>query len=180
MKFSLLEKLGGALLICAWLVYGSNAIGNMLVNAEDHEPEGFASAETDQEKPLTDEQLTKEEEEVDMAALLGAADPAAGEKVFGKCKACHSAEQGGPNKVGPHLWNVVGRDKASVGDFSYSEALSELEGAWSYENLYKFLKSPKDYAPGNKMTFGGLKKSEDRADVIAYLREHSDSPPPLP
>lgn len=180
MKFSLLEKLGGAILICAWVVYGSNAIGNLLVSADEHEPVGFATAEADQEKPLTDEQLTKEEEELDMAALLGAADPAAGEKTFGKCKACHSIEQGGPNKVGPNLWNVVDRDKAAIADFEYSGALSELEGEWTYENLYKFLKSPKDYAPGNKMTFGGLKKSEDRADVIAYLREQSDSPKPLP
>jgi len=180
MKFSLLEMLGGALLICAWVVYGSNAIGNLLVHVEEHEPVGYASAEADEEKPLTDEQLTKEEEELDIAAVMGAADPAAGEKVFGKCKSCHSADQGGGNKVGPNLWNVVGRDKAAVPDFSYSGALSELEGDWSYENLYKFLKSPKNYAPGNKMTFGGLKKSKDRANVIAYLREHADSPKPLP
>ncbi len=180
MKFSILEMFGGALLLCAWLVYGSNSIGNLLVHAEDHPPVGYASVAVGDEKPLTDEQLTETEEELDVAAVMGAADPAAGEKVFGKCKACHTIEQGGPNKVGPNLWSVVGRDKAAVDGFAYSDALSGLEGDWTYENLYKFLKDPKGYAPGNKMTFGGLNKSSDRADVIAYLRENSESPPPLP
>jgi cytochrome c len=180
MKFSLLELLGGALLICAWLVWGSNSIGNVLVHAEPHPPVGFASAEATDETPLSDEQLAETEEELDIAAVMGAADPAAGEKVFGKCKACHTVEQGGKNKVGPNLWNVVGSDKATHEGFAYSDALAELEGDWSYENLYKFLKAPKDYAPGNKMTFGGLKKSDDRADVIAYLRSLSESPQPLP
>lgn len=182
MKFSFLEKLGASLLICAWLIYGANFIGNTLVSVEPHEAmaAGGEQAADEGEKPLTDKQLTKMEEELDVSALMGAADPAAGEKVFGKCKACHSAEKGGPNKVGPDLWNVVGRDKASVEGFSYSDALSGLGGAWTYEDLFAYLKSPKDFAPGNKMTFGGLKKPEDRADVISYLREQSDSPKPLP
>lgn len=180
MKFSLLEMLGGALLICAWMVFGANFIGNALVSVEEHAPVGFASASTGEEKPLTGEQLTEVEEELDISAVMGAADPAAGEKAFGKCKACHTIDQGGPAKVGPNLWNVVGRPKASMEGFAYSDALSELGGEWTYDTLYEFLKSPKDYAPGNKMTFGGLKKSTDRANVIAYLREHSDSPLPLP
>ena len=182
MKFSLLEKIGASLLICAWLIYGANFIGNILVHAEPHEVAMAASEQPpdDTNKPLTDEQTAKMEEELDLSALMGAADPAAGEKVFGKCKACHTAEQGGGNKVGPNLYDVVGRDKASAEGFSFSDALSGLEGEWSYEDLFAFLESPKDFAPGNKMTFGGLKKPEDRADVISYLREHSDSPPPLP
>lgn len=182
MKFSLLEMIGASLLICAWLIYGSHSLGNILVSAEPHEVVMAAGeqAPEDTNKPLTDEQTTKLEEELDLSALMGAADPAAGEKVFGKCKACHTAEQGGGNKVGPNLYNVVGRDKASAEGFSYSDALSGLDGEWSYEDLFAFLESPKNYAPGNKMTFGGLKKPEDRADVISYLREHNDSPPPLP
>ncbi len=182
MKFSFLEMIGASLLICAWLIYGAHTIGNALVSAEPHEVAMAAGEQPaeDTNKPLTGEQTTKLEEELDVSALMGAADPAAGEKVFGKCKACHSADKGGPNKVGPDLWNVVGRDKASAEGFSYSDALSGLGGAWTYEDLFAYLKSPKDFAPGNKMTFGGLKKAEDRADVISYLREHSDSPPPLP
>jgi cytochrome c len=176
MKFSFIEKLGASLLICAWLIYGANFIGNQLVHVE----QSTAVAAVHGEEPETEAKTEALEEELDLSALLGAADPAAGEKVFGKCKACHTVEQGGKNKVGPNLWNVVGRSKASVDGFSYSTALSDHGGEWSYDDLNAFLTSPKDYAPGTKMTYAGLKKATDRAAVIKYLREQSDSPKPLP
>jgi cytochrome c len=116
----------------------------------------------------------------DLGAMLASADPAAGEKIFNKCKACHTSEQGGKNKVGPNLWNIVDRPKASHEGFSYSGALSGLGGEWTYADLNAFLTKPKDFAPGTKMTFAGLTKPEDRAEVIAYLRTLSDSPKPLP
>ena len=112
--------------------------------------------------------------------LLKAADPANGEKIATKCKACHDFTKGGPNKVGPNLYDIVGAKQAHLDNFSYSEAVKGLGGQWSYENLDKFLTKPKDYAPGTKMTFPGLPKPEDRAAVIAYLRTLSDSPKPLP
>jgi len=100
--------------------------------------------------------------------------------VFKKCKACHTADQGGPNRVGPNLWNVVGGPKAHAEDFSYSDAITGLGGEWTYADLDAYLTKPKDFAPGTKMTFAGLKKPKDRAAVISYLRTLSDSPKPLP
>ncbi|MBK8176472.1 MAG: cytochrome c family protein [Rhodospirillales bacterium] len=117
----------------------------------------------------------------DIKTLLASADPAAGEKVFGKCKACHNAENGGPNQVGPNLWGVVGRPIAHHEGFNYSAALSAKNGeTWTYEELNTFITSPKAFVPGTKMTFPGLPKPEDRANVIAFLRTKADSPVPLP
>lgn len=100
--------------------------------------------------------------------VLASADPAAGEKVFGKCKACHKVD--GTDGTGPHLNGVVNRPKASAAGFGYSDALLAMAGdAWSPENMNAFLTNPKAYAPGNKMSFAGLAKVEERAAVIAYL-----------
>lgn len=110
-----------------------------------------------------------EEEEIDIAALMETADAAKGEKVFSKCKACHKLEDGA-NGTGPHLYAVVDRDIASVGGFGYSDALTGKEGAWTYEKLSDFLADPKGWAPGTKMSFKGLKKPEDRANIMAYLK----------
>lgn len=108
------------------------------------------------------------EEGPDFATVYAAADPAAGEKVFAKCKACHKVDGG--DATGPHLNGVVDRPKASIAGFAYSEALVAMAGdSWTPENMFNFLHSPKDYAPGTKMSFAGLPKAEDRANVIAYL-----------
>lgn len=101
------------------------------------------------------------------AEVYAAADAAAGERVFGKCRSCHKLD--GANGVGPHLDGVVDRDIGGVDGFAYSDALAGLEGGWTPEHLEAFLASPKGYAPGTKMSFAGLPKVEDRANVIAYL-----------
>ncbi len=107
-------------------------------------------------------------ETVDFATVLAAADADKGAKVFKKCGACHKLEDGA-NAVGPHLFGVVGRPVDSVAGFNYSGALEQVADVWSPENLDGFLANPKGYAPGTIMGFAGLKKIEDRADVIAYL-----------
>jgi len=113
--------------------------------------------------------------------LLAAADVAAGEKVAKKCTACHTFDEGGANKIGPNLWSVVGRPIAGHEGFSYSGALQEKSGeTWTYSHLNAFLAKPGDFASGTKMTFAGLKKVEDRANVIAYMRGLSGSPAALP
>jgi cytochrome c len=113
----------------------------------------------------------------DLGTLLAAADPAAGEKIFAKCSSCHTAAQGGANGIGPDLWATVGEPigKGKAG-FAFSSALSGHGGNWTYENLDVWLKSPSAFAPGTKMTFAGLSKPEDRANVIAYLKQQGGGP----
>ncbi len=108
--------------------------------------------------------------DVDVAALVAAADVAKGETVFKKCAACHKLD--GANAVGPHLDGVVGRAVASVEGFSYSDAMVAHGGEWTADEIFAFLASPKKDIPGTKMSFAGLPKPEDRANVIAYLEQH--------
>ncbi|WP_299348727.1 cytochrome c family protein [uncultured Maritalea sp.] len=122
-------------------------------------------------------------EEVSLAALLANADAASGEKLIKKCTACHSFDEGGANKVGPALYGVVDRPIAGVDGFGYSDVFNgyKAEGkVWSYDDLNAFLTKPKDYAPGTKMSFAGLKKETDRADLLAYLQTLSASPVAFP
>jgi cytochrome c len=111
---------------------------------------------------------------------LASADAAKGEQVFKKCAACHNADKGGANQLGPNLWGVVGAPIGEGRGFAWSDALAKHGGSWDWDSLSHWLKSPKTFAPGTKMTFAGLSKPEDRADVIAFLNQHGDSPKPMP
>ncbi len=122
----------------------------------------------------------EQEETMTLSQALAVASADKGQTITKKCSACHNFDKGGANKIGPDLWGVLGRDIASVPDFSYSAALSDKEGAWDYDKLNEFLTSPKAWAPGTKMTFAGLPKLGDRSDVLLYLRSLSDNPEPLP
>ena len=108
------------------------------------------------------------EEVVDIALLVAEADAVKGKKVFAKCKACHKLEDGA-NTTGPHLFEIVGRVVAAVAEFDYSSSLREMGGVWDASALNEFVMKPKDFAPGTKMAFAGLKKMKDRANLIAYL-----------
>lgn len=120
-------------------------------------------------------------EEQPIGPLLAAASVEEGQAAAKKCASCHSFEPSSQNKVGPGLWGVVNRPIASHEGFSYSEALaSKSDQVWDYEHLNAFLANPKGYAPGTKMSFAGIKKPEERAAVIAYLRSLADQPAPLP
>ena len=105
--------------------------------------------------------------EMSMEEILAAGDAAAGEKVWGKCRACHKLD--GSDATGPHLNGVVGREVGTAAGFNYSGALSEHADVWTPENLYRFLENPRGFAPGTSMSFAGLDKSADRANLIAYL-----------
>ncbi|HAV09201.1 MAG TPA: cytochrome c family protein [Rhodobacteraceae bacterium] len=117
----------------------------------------------------SEEAAGAETETVDLVAVLAAGDADKGAKVFSKCSACHKLEKGA-NATGPYLHGIVGRAVDAAEGFSgYSGALEKVADVWSPEHLYAFLENPKGFAPGTKMAFAGLKKSEDRADLIAYL-----------
>ncbi|HAA92673.1 MAG TPA: cytochrome c family protein [Rhodospirillaceae bacterium] len=115
-----------------------------------------------------------------VAPLLAKADIGAGKKVSGKCTSCHTFSKGGKNKLGPNLWNIIGGKQGGNGQYKYSSAFKKLAGEWSYAEMNKFLWKPKAYVKGTKMSFAGLKKTGDRAALIAYMRSLSDAPKPLP
>jgi cytochrome c len=111
---------------------------------------------------------------------LAKADPAKGQQVFNKCAACHNADKGGPNQMGPNLWGVLGEPIGQGKGFPFSDALAKKGGTWNWDNLSEWLTSPRAFAPGTKMTFAGLGDPQDRANVIAFLNQHSDAPKPIP
>ncbi len=175
-----LNKIIGAILLVALLVIGIGKVSNLVFKINKPEKSNYKveleveSAETNgDEEPV-------QREIVDIAALLSTGDLAHGEKVFKKCSACHSIKSGGGNKIGPALYNVVGRKVGVLDDYKYSKALAEYEKNWSFEELNGFLLKPKDWIKGTKMAYAGLRKEKDRASVILYLNKYSDSPLPLP
>jgi cytochrome c len=113
-------------------------------------------------------------------SLLAKASVEKGEASAKKCAACHTFDKGGPNRVGPNLWGVVGRQRASVPGFNYSAAMKGKPGTWTFDELNKFLAAPQSYIPGTAMSFAGLPRDSERADVIDYLNTRADSPLPLP
>jgi cytochrome c len=116
----------------------------------------------------------------DWGTVLPTADTAAGDKIHQRCLQCHDFEKGGPNKIGPNLYGIVGNKRAHEPSFSYSGAMQSAGGTWGYDELNTFLTSPRAAVPGTKMTFAGLSKAQDRINVIAWLRTKADSPTEIP
>lgn len=140
------------------------------IEAQEPSEGGAAAAPAAEAKPIAD--------------LLANASADAGAAIFKKCQACHSGEKGGPNKVGPDLWDIVDRPVAEHEGFAYSAGMKDFSKGgsekWTYDNLNHFITSPKKFVKGTAMGFAGLPKDEDRANVIAFLRTLSDNPKPLP
>ena len=115
-----------------------------------------------------------------MEAMMATASVEKGQATAKQCQACHTFEKGGPNRVGPNLWGIVGRARASEAGFNYSAAMKAKGGTWTFGELYAFLANPRGVIPGTNMTFAGLARGQQRADVIDFLHTLSDSPMPLP
>jgi cytochrome c len=175
------NKLIGALLGAVFVVFSISIVSNAIFASPAPEQFGFAIEAPEEETAESGPAAPAEEP---IAVLLASANPEAGAAVFKKCTACHTGESGGANKVGPNLWNIVNRPLASHEGFAYSAAMKEFaQGGsvvWDYEHLSNFLASPKGYIKGTAMGFAGVKKPDERANLIAYLRTLSDSPAPLP
>ena len=180
MHFSGWEKLGFGILIAAWVAFGTNFVGNTIFKTKPL----TVSAYKVMDEATSDESAVKIKRAAvtfeSALTLLASADLGKGKKIFKKCASCHSAAEGAKHKVGPNLWDVVGRAKASADGYVFSGALKDKGGDWSFADLDQFLISPKSYVKGTKMSFSGLKKAGDRSAVIAYLRTLSASPKPLP
>ena len=172
------NKTLAALLTAGIIASGSGVISRMLYHPTMPEENAYVVAAPEAEAGGAE--AAGAAEATPLPVLLANASPEKGATIAKKCAACHSEEKGGAIKIGPPLWGVVGRDIASVAGFSYSDALSSKEGQWTYENLFEFIHGPREWAPGTKMTFAGIKKPEDRADLLVYLRTLSDQPVPLP
>ena len=174
-----INKIVAAVLLVALLVIGIGKLSNVIFYVEKPEKPGYA-VEVQQASTSTTATATAEDKTVDIAALMALGDVNAGEKIFKKCAACHSINQGGANKIGPALYNVVGRKIGSVADYKYSNAFVEYGKEWNFEELNGFLTKPSKWIKGTKMAYAGLRKEEDRASIIKYLNQNSDSPLPLP
>ena len=169
-----INKIVAAIIVTVLIVYGIGKVSDVIYDKDSdvvaykvEAPEGSAiqaSAETS----------------TDISALLALGDISNGEKQFKKCKACHSIKQGGGNKIGPKLWNVMFRPAGSITDYKYSKALSSYGKEWSWEEMNGFLIKPAKWIKGNKMGFAGLKDDKDRASIILYLNQNSDNPKDLP
>lgn len=172
------NKMAGAVLSAMLLVMVIGLVTDGIFHAEVPEQPAYFV-----ELPDTGDTATAEaevEQGPTLAELLALGDVGRGERAFRKCQACHTVEQGGRNGTGPNLYNVVGRALAGGDGFNYSSALVAHGGNWNYEALDTFLANPRQAIPGNKMSFAGLRRPGERADVIAYLRQFGDNPPPLP
>ena len=174
-----INKIVAAVLLVALLVIGIGKLSNVIFYVEKPEKPGYA-VEVQQASTSTTATATVEDKTVDIAALMALGDVNAGEQIFKKCAACHSINQGGANKIGPALYNVVGRKIGGVADYKYSKAFVEYGKEWNFEELNGFLIKPSKWIKGTKMAYAGLRKEEDRASIIKYLNQNSDSPLPLP
>ena len=174
-----LNKIIAAILMVALLVIGLGKIADRVFHVNKPEKPGY-KVEVENQSISSSSETTEVIEKIDIAALMAQGDIVSGEKIFKKCAACHSINKGGKNKIGPALYNIVGRAVGGVDDYKYSKALASYGKEWTFEELNGFLLKPASYIKGTKMSYAGLRKEKDRASVIKYLNQNSDSPKPLP
>lgn len=171
-----LNKIMGAILGTLLVLLSLNIVAGGIFNVHKPAKPGFEIAVS--EAPTS--AAAPAEKEVPIAQLLASANAEKGATISKKCLACHEFKKGGPNKVGPDLYGVVGRERAHHEGFAYSAGMKAKPGKWTFEDLNHFLTSPRSFIPGTAMAFAGISKATDRADLLVYLNTLSDSPQPLP
>jgi cytochrome c len=175
-SFELNKVLGAILGTCLVLLALNIGAGAIFAPEKPAKP-GYAiavRAQGEGEKPAA------KEPEQPIEGLLASASVEKGQATAKQCQACHTFDKGGPNRVGPNLYGIVGRQRASHPGFNYSAAMKAKGGTWTIDELNQFLTHPQGYIPGTAMTFAGLSREAQRADVIAYLNTLADNPAPLP
>ena len=177
-----INKIIASIILALLIVVAINYFGNLLVNVDNNKNQETAYKIDIPEPKISTKTIIGEKAEFiePVSELLIKASLEKGEKLYKKCGSCHNYKKDSAAKIGPNLWNIINRPKGSVSGFSYSKALVDFDGKWTYEELSKFLYKPKDYIKGTKMNFAGLKNVEDRANIILWLRQLSENPVPLP
>ena len=174
-----LNKIIAAILMVALLVIGLGKIADVAFHVKKPKNPGYVVEGQVQLASSTSE-ASEVLEKIDIVAVMTQGDVTSGKKIFKKCAACHSINKGGANKIGPALYNVVGRKVGYVTDYKYSKTLASYDKEWTFEELNGFLIKPATYLKGTKMSYAGLRKEADRASVIKYLNQNSDNPKTLP
>jgi cytochrome c len=172
------NKIAGAVLTAMLVIASGKTVVDIALKKHAAEKPGWALPVTEIVAKSTEPAAPFDVKAV--LALLPKANPENGQDTFKKCLACHTPDKGGRNLVGPNLWGVVGRKVAEAQGFNYSEAMKKHGGAWSWESLAKYLHSPAEEVPGNRMQFPGVKDSADLADLLVVLRKLGDTPAALP
>ena len=175
-----MNKIIVSIFLAIILVLGINKITDVIYYVEKPEKSAYqVDSVVSVASTTSTESNSESSESGDIMALFASVNAADGAKIFKKCAACHSIAQGGANKIGPALWGVIGRKAGGVTDYKYSKAMAAYGKSWSFEEMNGFLIKPKEWIKGTKMSFAGLKNAKERAAVILYMNENSDSPLPL-
>ena len=171
-----INKIVAAVLVIFIVFFGIGKISDIVFHVDKPNTSAYKVETT----TANATQVSNTSQSVDISALLAMGDADHGKNVFKKCSACHSIKKGGKNKIGPALYNVIGRNIAALEDYKYSKAFLAYENTWTFAEMNGFLIKPQTHIKGTKMAFAGLKKDKDRASVILFMNENSDNPLPLP
>ena len=172
-----MNKIIVSILLALILILGINKIADTIYYVNKPEKSAYQVASITTAASNTNSEASSQGESTqDIMALFASTSSTDGKKIFKKCAACHSISEGGKNKIGPALWGVLGRPAGSVTDYKYSKAMAAYGKNWSFEEMNGFLIKPKDWIKGTKMSFSGLRSAKDRAAVILYMNENTNSP----
>ena len=175
-----INKIIAAIILTIVIVLSINKLADVVYNVKVPEDATNKVAKATETKEISKDDNEKAKSGNDIKVFLDLGSIDHGKTVVKKCIGCHSVSKGGSNKIGPALWGVIGRKVGSISGYKYSKAMSRFGKNWDFEAMNNFLIKPKNYIKGNKMAFAGISKEKDRASLILYLNEQSDSPLPLP